>query len=95
MLREQSNGISIPASTKQKRTRLDQLKCEHFLDFLFSSGLLQDVAYGTTNLVFDNGDRQTVPHAVLTARYQHVIDYYLTVESRNSMHCLQAPCIEY
>ena len=84
-LREQSNGISVPASTKQKRTRLDQLKCEHFLDFLFSSGLLQDVAYGTTNLVFDNGDRQTVPHAVLTA-----IDYYLTVCRESEFNALSA-----
>ena len=89
-LREQSNGISVPASTKQKRMRLDQLKCEHLLDFLFSSGLLQDVAYGTTNLVFDNRDRQTVPHAVLTARYQQVIDYYLTVCRESEFNALSA-----
>ena len=86
-LREQSNGISVPASTKQKRMRLDKLKCEHFLDFLFSSGL---VAYGITNLIFDNGDQQTVSHAVLTAQYQHVIDYYRTVYRESEFSALYA-----
>ena len=50
---------------------------EHFIEFVFSSGLIQDVAYGVTKLKFDSGDEQTIPHAVLTAKYSHVIAFYL------------------
>ena len=31
-------------------------KCEHFLDFILNNGLLQDVAYGTATLKYENGE---------------------------------------
>ena len=33
---------------------MDQLKCEHFPDFIFNSGILLDVAYDTTNIKCDH-----------------------------------------
>ena len=38
----------LPSKVKHKRKKLDIFKCEHFLNFIFNSGLLQDVAYGVT-----------------------------------------------
>ena len=52
---------------------MDQKKTEHILDNLFESGALQDVAYGTTTLRNDSGNKQSVCHAVLTALKSHVI----------------------
>ena len=72
-------GITLPTNQKFKRNRMNQDKCRDFLEFLFSSGILQDVAYGVTNLVYDDGSKQTVPHAVLTTRFSHAISFYIEI----------------
>ena len=58
-----------------KFAKMDLNKSKHFLDFIF--GLLQDVAYGTTKLNFSNGESQILLHAVVAARYAHIISYYI------------------
>ena len=72
-----TEGISIPENKKHKRSKLDLRKCDHFLDFIFHNGLIQDVAYGTTNLTYSSGDTQTIPHDVITVKYKHIIAYDL------------------
>ena len=57
--------------------KLDINKCEDFLDFLFWHNLLQDVAYGVTNIKFGNGDKQRVAHAILTTKYSHASAFYI------------------
>ena len=52
-------------------------KCEHFLDFLFSNKLLQGVAYGVTNIKFDNADCRKNAHAMLVTKYSYTISFYL------------------
>ena len=37
---------------------------------------MQDVAYGTTKLKYGSGETKTLPHAILTATYSHVIASY-------------------
>ena len=69
--------ISIPENKKHKPSKLELRKCDHFLDFIFHNGLIQDAAYGTTNLTYSSGDTQTIPHAVITAKYKHIMAYYL------------------
>ena len=56
---------------------MDQLKCEHFLDFIFTSGILMDVEYGTTNIKYNSGETQTIAHVVLTVRFKHAIVSYI------------------
>ena len=46
------------------------------MEFLFNSNLLQDVAYGTSILKFDNGSTQTVSKAILTLTKSHTINEY-------------------
>lgn len=52
-------------------------KTEDFLlDFLFSSGILQDVAYGTTKVKFQNSEELRIVHAVITSKFSHSIAFY-------------------
>ena len=55
---------------------MPQEKIEHFLEFLFSRGLLQDVAYGINKIKFDSGEQQKVANAILTMTYSHTIVFY-------------------
>ncbi|CAF1498775.1 unnamed protein product [Adineta steineri] len=64
------------------RNRLETNRLEFFFDFLFSSGLVQDVAHGTTFLRFDRGDKVLVPHVVRTMMKNHVYQVYY-------QHCIQ------
>ena len=42
----QGKGLCIPEKKEFTRHRLDFNKSEYFLDFIFSSGMLQDVVSG-------------------------------------------------
>ena len=62
-----SEGIKTPDVSKHNRLELDINKCNHFLDFIFSNGLLHDIPYETSVLKYTNGEKQAVPHAILVA----------------------------
>lgn len=66
-----------PKKGKNTKFKMNMKQAEHFLDFLFSSGAIQDVAYGARTLKFDSGEKQVVPHVVLTALKNHTIATYL------------------
>ena len=51
-------------------------KVGHFIDFIFSNGLLEDVAYRVTKLKYHSGDEQTIPHMILKSKYSHTIAFY-------------------
>ena len=55
---------------------MPQEKTEHFLEFFFSRGLLQDVACGVNKTKFDSGEQQKVTNAILTMKYSHTIAFY-------------------
>ena len=78
-MKSREKGVNRPENTKFRRTRLNAEKAEHFIQFLFSSGLMQDVAYGATTIKFDSGDSQSVPHAILQSKFSHTIRFYLDV----------------
>ena len=54
-MRSQLEGQLLSTKTKHIHRKLHMDKVEHFLEFVFNSGLLQDVAYGTCNIKFDSG----------------------------------------
>ena len=58
---------------RQFRQKLNLQQAKHFFEFLFGSNLVQDVAYGTTVIKFDSGEKQVLPHAVFTAMRNHVV----------------------
>ena len=76
-LQSECVGLVIPEKTKQwKINCLPNAKVEHFLDFLFSSNLMQDVAYGVNKINFDSGDEQKVANSILTMKYSYTTAYY-------------------
>ena len=83
----------IPVRKKYRRLKLDINKCEHFLDFLFCNNLLQDVAYGVTNIKFDNGDKQRVTHAILTTKYSHAVAFYIETCENTQLQPLSEPSL--
>ena len=70
-LKSLSNRLEIPK--KARRSKLIIQKCENFLDFLFNNEFLQDVAFGVTNLKFDNGDCQKIAHVSYKVLTYHFI----------------------
>ena len=54
-MRSQLEEQLLSTKTKHIRRKLNMDKVEPFLEFVFNSGLLQDVAYGTCNIKFDSG----------------------------------------
>ena len=74
--RSSNDSLLLPQHQVHKRLTLDTNKCEHFLEFIFNSGLLQDVAYGVSRIKFDSGIVQKVANAVLTTKYSHTIALY-------------------
>ena len=71
-----NTGIKLPQTNPKIRIYMDIGKAEHFLDFLFSSGILQDIAYGTTRVKFQSGEEQRITHAVITSKFSHIIAFY-------------------
>ena len=57
--------------------RLNMDVVEHVLEFLFNSGLLQDVAYDTRNIRFDSGLKLKVANAVLATKHTYDVILYL------------------
>lgn len=71
------SGALIPIEIKKfQRKRLNINSARHFLDFLFSSGLIQDIAYGTNTLIFSSGQKQLLPKSILTLSRNHTIQEY-------------------
>ena len=66
-------------NTKERkiiRDRMPQEQIEHFLEFLFSLGLLQDVAFGVNKIKCDDGEEQKVANAILMMKYSHTTSFY-------------------
>ena len=64
LTRSLANGPEIPKKATITRSKLNIQKWKHFLDFLLNHKLLQDVAYGVTNLKFDNDYCQKIAHTI-------------------------------
>lgn len=75
-LQDENEALLIPKPTVFRRDKLNIVKCEHFLDFIFTSGILQDVAYGVNRIKFDSGEEQKIAKAILTTKYSHAIHFY-------------------
>ena len=68
-------GSDFPTKNEIKRNILGLYKFDLFLDFLFTSSLMQDVEYGIAKLKFDSSEIKIL-HGIVTAKYSHVISSY-------------------
>ena len=87
-LKSSTTGLVVPTKETFRRNKLNISKCEHFLEFLFSSVMLQGVVYGVSKIKFDSGSVQTIPHVVRTAKYSHAIAFYLVVCKESNFELL-------
>ena len=58
------------------KSRFNTENVKQFIDFLFSSGSIQQVAYGTTVLKFEKIEAQRIPKVILTVMKRHAICLY-------------------
>ena len=58
---------------------------------------MQDVAYAITKLKYDSGKTKTLSHAILAAKYSHVIasDIFRDATRANLKPCLKELCLDY
>ena len=72
-VKKQSDYLNISKVVKYNRQIMNQLKCEHFLDFIFTSGILMDVSLWLTV----NANTFTTCCTDCTARFKHAIGSYI------------------
>ena len=58
------------------RMRLETTKTDHFLEFISTSSLLQDVSYGKKTIKLDSGEKVLVPAAIRTITPSRIIKQY-------------------
>ena len=61
-----------------RRTRLDPVRVDHFIDFIASPHYLQDVAFGTKVLKLSNGEHMEIPNVVRTVTATRLVNLYLS-----------------
>lgn len=61
-----------------KRTRLDPVKTNHFVNFIASANFIQDVAYGTKELKLDSGEKIAIPNVIRTMVPSRIIKQYIS-----------------
>ena len=66
----------LPSPPEIRRMRLEATKTDHFLDFISSSSLLQDISYGTKSLKLDSSEKLLVPAAIRTVIQSRIIKQY-------------------
>ena len=84
-IRSKSLQFDLMEKKVIRRERVDNIRIEFFFDFLFTSGLIQDVAYGTTMMQFENNDKILIPHVVRTMIKTHIFQLY-------EQHCMKTSC---
>lgn len=82
IIQNQNLRFNIMEKKIIRRERLDKNRIEFFFDFLFTSGLIQDVAYGTTMMEFDNKEKIVVPHVIQNMMKTHIVQLY-------EQHCIK------
>ena len=82
-----------PLADKNKprimRSRVSKPQVSHFIDWLFSSGALQNSSYGLSKLKFDSGEKIAFPRPVLVVcREQTVYSYHQFCDITQFSDCL-------
>ena len=73
---ESFGALNLKPEKQFTKNKLNVNSAEHFINFLFETDLIQDVAYGTNTLKFSDGSKQLLPKAILTLSRSHTIAEY-------------------
>lgn len=70
-------GLPVPVtSIQQRREKVDPAKLEHFLDFITSSNIVQDLPFGRKKLTLSSGQKIDIPNVIRTVLPSRLIKQY-------------------
>ena len=69
-------GLPVQPVTKQTREKVDSVKLDHFLDFITSSNIVQDLPFGRKTLKLSCGMKIDIPNVMRTLLPSHLIKQY-------------------
>ena len=74
---QHGSGAPVPLE-RSTRLRIDRNQLDHFLGFITSPHLVQDLPFGERNLVLSTGDTVTVPNVIRTMIPQRIVQQYVS-----------------
>ena len=69
-------GAAVPVSAGLPRERVDSARVDHFLDFVTSSHITQDLPFGTKNIKLDSGEVIEIPNIIRLMIPSRVVEQY-------------------
>ena len=71
-------GASAPVSSGLPRERVDSSKVDHFLDFITSGRVIQDLPFGTKNIKMESRETIEIPNVIQLMIPSRVVEQYIT-----------------
>ena len=82
-------GRSAPVSVNiNNRLRVDHAKLEHFISFITSPHIIQDVPFGAQIIKLSTGEAITTPNVIRTMIPEKIVQQYQQYCSETSFTCL-------
>ena len=69
-------GLTVQSEAKQIREKVDPAKIDHFLDFITSSTIVQDLPFGRKTLTLSSGTQIDIPNVIRTVLPSRLIKQY-------------------
>ena len=69
-------GIPVQPVAKRTREKVDSVKLDHFLDFITSSNIVQDLPFGRKTLTLSCGTKIDIPNVIRTLLPSRLIKQY-------------------
>ena len=69
-------GLPVQTAAKQTREKVDSSKLDHFLDFITSSYIVQDLPFGRKTLTLSSGTKIDIPNVIRTVLPSRLIKQY-------------------
>ena len=71
-------GASAPVSSGLPRERVDPIEVDHFLDFITSGHVIQDLSLGTRNITMESRETIKIPNVTQLMIHSAVVEQYIT-----------------
>ena len=95
-------GLPLQPAAKQTREKVDSAKLDHFLDFITSSNIVQDLPFGRKTLTLSSGTKIDIPNVIRTVLPSRLIkqynqycseDDYTPLSTRTLFRILSEACV--
>ena len=73
-----ARGTSVPVSSGLPRERVDSSNVDHFLDFITSGHVIQDLPFGTKNIKMESGETTEIPKVIRLMILSRAVEQYIT-----------------